>query len=193
MQVKKFGGFKNNRFEFFCVFLVIVGIFIGTVGFVTGNEFSLFKDNFLEVGKDKDFLRFDVFIKTFFGNLLFLFVIFICGFSAVLQPLIFACAVCKGMGLGVVASAIYTALGKEAVLQVFVSVVLPSLFVIFAIIIGVREAFYMSVSIAKAIFTEKNFIGLKDAAKLYIVKFVILVALISFGCVVECILKSLIF
>lgn len=193
MRVSSFGSLKNNRFEAICLALILLGVFVGTLGFVNQSSVYFTGGSAFEIKSNGNILDFNVFLKSFLGNALFLLVIFLCGFSAVLQPVIFACAIVKGMGLGVVASAMYTALGKEGIIDVILSMVFPSLFVVFAIVIGVREAFYMSVSIARAIFTERNFIGLKDASKLYTVKFLVLLTLVALGALAECIIKSIIF
>lgn len=189
--VKNHRFLKDNTFEITFFGIILIANFLATiVFFINFDMYNFYGNLFLEINTKSEFAI--ALIKIVLKNTAYLFVLLISGFSAVFQPLIFACGFVKGLEMSVGIISIYSVLGIEGIPVAILFVIVPSLFTIFALTVGARESFFLSYNIAGAIFTEKYFLGLKDAVKLYKFKFFILEIIAFFGALIECIIKTII-
>ncbi|MBE6837760.1 MAG: hypothetical protein E7509_07220 [Ruminococcus sp.] len=189
MRVSK-NNLGNLKFEIICLCIVLVGVAVGTLCFLTDVDLSFLSDIFYKNHESNGLLSGEVFLKYFLFGSFVLLVIFLCGFSAVYQPLIFLSSLFVGICYGFPIAEIYSYEISGGLLFAVLTVVIPCLITVFALMIACREAFYLSVSIAGAIFSEKNFIGFKEAVRMYVVKFLVLEAIIAVGAFVRCLLFS---
>ncbi len=185
MRVKEKIFIKNNAFEIVYLSVILSGIVATTLLFLLDLKAYIFQQSVLvEIQGKMDFLM--MFAKSFLQNSCYIAVLFMCGFSAVLQPIIFACGFFKGVQMAISILSLYQQNGINGIALSFVLIIIPSFFIIFALVVGGREAFNFSCNLAGAVFTEKNFIGLKYASKLYGVKFLILEAFVAIGVLSKC-------
>lgn len=184
MRVNKLGTKKSNRFEIIYLLTVLVGTFAGTLAFLAG--YSYLGEG--SVLKTVTYSPIEIFLKYLLGNSLFMIISFVCGLSAVLQPLLFLSAAAKGFILGIEISRGYFVAGAENIPVVFAAGILPSVISVFCLLIASRDAFYLSVNVASAIFSDKNFIGLREAFRLYCTKYFILFVILTVGAGMNCLL-----
>ena len=189
MRVSRF-DLKSIKLEIICLCLVLSGVILGTLCFLSDIKIPLVVEMFSENVISETLLSGKVFLEFFAFGSAFLLVIFLSGFSAVYQPFIFISCVLVGICYGYSISQIYSDKAFPQVLLVVITFVIPYVIVVFSLIIATREAFYMSVGIASAIFSDKNFIGFKEAVRFYVAKFFVLEAIIAVGALSRCVLHG---
>lgn len=192
MRVSGFGIHRKNPFELYFLSLVVAGVVVGTFLFQSLFSVSQFYVEALRPSDAGIKTLIKLFFKGFAGNSVFMLVLFVCGFSAVLQPFILMTGFIRGVGIGLVVSSIYSSIGAQGIFNAFVYVAIPSFFTVLALVIAAREAEAMSLSIARAIFSERNFIGFRESSRLYVLKFAILEIIVAVGSAVEILCSSFI-
>lgn len=188
MRVNNSRIIKNNAFEIVFFTTILFGVFVGTVCYI--NDILMFSDKTydfaFEITKDN---YINLFMQKIIVNSTFIILLFLCGFSAVLQPLIFFSGFVKGLGLGRIICLIYSVYGINGVMKNAFQVVFASGIVMFTFVISAKEAFYHSFHIADAVFSEKNFIGFKEASRNYILRFLVFELISTVGVAFECLVN----
>lgn len=185
---------KSFRFlEKNCFFILIIGIMIG--GLITGTY--IFCNMNESVGKSLSFMSTSFIadhtqknimhsvLNGFYTSTAELFVLFILGFCAVLQPLTLAFSFVKGFGLGLMLSQIYSSAGYKGFLIIILLIIPSTLICVFALALGIQESFRMSNSLAKKAFSNKVITGARDDTVTYCKKFLILEVLIIISSAVD--------
>lgn len=188
MRIKNNRILKSYTFEITYLSVILFGIIITTaLCLMNFDIYNLQMGILNKISTRSELLN--VFFKAFLRNSSYVAIVFVCGFCAVLQPALFACGLAKGLEIATKIIFIYQALGIKGALVSLALVIVPSAFVIFALVLGAREAFYLSCNIAGIVFSEKNFFGLKKATKLYFLKFFIFEIFVVIGAFTECVFK----
>ncbi len=180
---------QNNRnFLILATALILAGASLGAIGY-----FALPAENAQELEFVSGYLVSGRLSMTFvqvmgaslISSTIFMMIPFFLGFCALSQPLILLLPVFRGAGLGIGIASVYGELGAKGIGVAAASVLLPAFFTVYALATAVRESLRMSVTLASAVFTEKNFLGLRDHARLYCVKFLVLEAVAAVGAAVD--------
>ena len=186
---------SNNRlfsinFETICVILLILGVSLGTLCSLSDVNFGIFDSVYFIKNSDNGFLSGSVFLRYFLFYSISLACVFLFGMTAVFQPFIILECVFTGVSFGYAVSGIYQSGIHNSLLFSVFTLIIPAVITVFSMIIAWREAFGLSVNIAKALFSARNFIGFKDAVKIYSVKFFVLEAIIAVSALIRCIFYS---
>lgn len=184
MVVVKYNSLSG--FEIISIVLMLFGVVIGTFISLYNINIDLFDKMFTVNYSSESIFAFKYFLKWFLYFSLILIIIFVCGLSSVLQPIILSVGLVVGYGYGYCISQIYMSDYKNQVLIGVLSFVIPAVITSFSVMIAQREAFNLSVNVAKALFSSKNFIGFSEAIKIYIVKFWVLEAFLAVGAFLRC-------
>ena len=107
------------RLEFIFLCVIISGIITGTLGFMSAYS-EAFSDFFFGSEISENSVKFSwaaCFFKSFLGNSAFVFAVFLCGLSAVMQPFVLAIDFVKGLGLGILICSIYSAWGTDGMIM----------------------------------------------------------------------------
>lgn len=180
---------QNNRnFAIIVTALILVGASAGALGFAALSNEGLEDISFLGyiLMTERTSMSFaQVMLRSFAGGTVFLTIPFLMGFCAVSQPLIFLVPVFRGLGMGLGVASVYYSLGLQGIWVAAALILMPAIFTVYYMTVAVRESFIMSVTLASAVFSEKNFIGLRDAARIYCVKFLVLEAIAAVGACVD--------
>lgn len=190
MRVKE-KRFANKSFEIIYLSVVFIGLLTATA-FVVMNSLTENLSSFQNLTLNTKNEFFSLLFKAFLKNNVTLLVVFACGFSAVFQPVIFVCGFAKGISIAVMILSAFEIYGAKGVGIVFLKVIMPCAFSVYALVIGARESFYLSCNLANGIFSKNTVLELKNASKLYIIKFLILEIFVVVGCLLECIIKILV-
>jgi len=168
----------------FCCLLLIIGIFLGTIAAIniSGNYLkyiTIIIDNYFSQQIAQNFLL--NFLSGFFSNFIYIFLLFLCGFCAISQPLIILLALFRGLSIGITISSIYIIYGKSAITFVFVlvipSIIINSMLFIYCCIQSIKLSSYFYVSAVKNNVTKKQYL-IKEFCLKYIA-YTILVCLFS--------------
>ena len=128
MRVSGFRIHRKNPFELYFLSLVVAGVVVGTFLFQSVFSVSQFYVEALRPSDAGIKTLIKLFFKGFAGNSVFMLVLFVCGFSAVLQPLILLTGFIRGVGIGLVVSSIYSSIGAQGIFNAFVYLAIPSFF-----------------------------------------------------------------
>ncbi len=186
---------SNNRlfsinFETICIFLVVLGISLGTLCSLSDIKINILDKIYFINSSDGVFLSGNAFLSYFLFHSISLVCIFFFGMTAIFQPFIILECVFIGLSFGYGVSEIYQSGINNSVLFSVFTLVIPAVITVFSMIIAWREAFGLSVNVAKALFSSRNFIGFKDAVRIYLVKFFVLEAIIAVSALVRCVFYS---
>ena len=197
MQNQRTSGFwrRRNNFFAFLVGATLFGVVLGTMAYCFMsrdflNQLSLAQENFLEVRRNSDFAV--VLMKSLSTSTMFLGAVFVLGFSAIAQPVEIGVLVFRGMGLGVTMAQVYTQYGTTGIAICAVLIVPSALISAYALIIGTREAVYMSNLLMTNSLSDRPSEGMLSSVKLYGTKFLVLEAVCAVLAAVDC-LCSVIF
>lgn len=131
-------------------------------------------------------------MKSLSTSTMFLGAVFVLGFSAIAQPVEIGVLVFRGMGLGVTMAQVYTQYGTTGIAICAVLIVPSALISAYALIIGTREAVYMSNLLMTNSLSDRPSEGMLSSVKLYGTKFLVLEAVCAVSAAVDC-LCSVIF
>ncbi len=185
---------KNERFTAILAGMVLLGVLIGALLYVfvrgTGDEetfarLALVNENFLNTRREASFLR--ILFGSFFSSTLYLGGIFLLGFWAISQPFTLLVLVFRGLGLGAVLAQIYAAHGRGAILITLVLILPYTLLSVTALVLGARESIRMSNIYCAVSLSSRCPERMVDTVKLYLVKFLVLEAMIAAAAAVDCI------
>lgn len=197
MQNQRTSGFwqRRNNFFAFLVGATLFGVVLGTMAYCFMsrdflNQLSLAQENFLEVRRNSDFAV--VLMKSLSTSTMFLGAVFVLGFSAIAQPVEIGVLVFRGMGLGVTMAQVYTQYGTTGIAICAALIVPSALISAYALIIGTREAVYMSNLLMTNSLSDRPSEGMLSSVKLYGTKFLVLEAVCAVSAAVDC-LCSVIF
>lgn len=141
----------------------------------------------LALASDGKWLR--IFLSSFSGVAMLLIAAFLCGFSAVSQPAELLLTAFRGLGLGVCVRGVY--LGSD-VLKSMAAFLPYAVLSTWVLIIGIREAFRLSMRYLSLSVTSENRLGIKNEIIEYSVKFLILAVLLAVLAMADAFLAGLI-
>lgn len=197
LVVEKTRAQKSNlKFCIIVAGLVIFGVLLGAGGlyalsYEKLNDFSFVQSYIVTERKSMDVIR--ILLNSFVTGTLFLIIPFLLGFSAISRPLLFAVPVFRGLGLGIGIASLYYSMGYKGVAVAALTIVPPAVITVYALVIGIRESFFISGNLASVMFSKRNFMGLGEAAKLYCVKYLVLEAIVAIGSAVDALCSFIMF
>lgn len=185
---------EKNSFFILIAGIMLGGVVTGTYVFCNMNgalekTFSFMSTSFISDHAQSELLR--TVLKDFYTSTAELFIVFVLGFCAVLQPVTLAFAFFKGMGLGIMLSQIYSSTGAKGFAIVFLLIIPSTLINVFALSLGIQESFRMSNRMAKKTFTNMVITGSRDETVIYCKKFLILEVLIIISSLADGICSAL--
>ncbi|WRS28247.1 stage II sporulation protein M [Oscillospiraceae bacterium MB08-C2-2] len=125
-----------------------------------------------------------LFVSSLSSSLLFIVVLFVCGFCAISHPVIVALPLFKGLGLGFSTGALYAYYGSRAIGYVSVLVFPSTVVSTVALLLGCREALRLATFFAGAVGRQGN----KEASyslRLYCGRFMVAAALCLGAALIE--------
>lgn len=198
MQHTKGQRFKHNNSSFVILLtaLTLVGVLLGTIGFCTlpvDNviELSFIKNNLIDERLSMTYAQ--IMFNSFMSGSVFLLIPFLLGFCSISQPLLFLIPVFKGLGLGLGLSSMYFSMGIHGVAAAALTILPSSVFMVFTMVIGIRESVVLSKTLVGAMFSDKTFFGFKETTKTYCVKYLVLEAIVAVGSLADVICTFILF
>lgn len=180
---------SNKRFKtlFPIMLLILLGVVIGTAVYIISNDslsgsLSRLNTDFLDFRRNSSYM--DVMLSSLFNSTVMLLILFLGGLCALAFPVILVVPVYKGLGLGCSVAQMYSSLGQRGVLYALLFILPSAVISCYAIMIGTREAYRMSAECFGAIF-KKKIVTVSENAKLYLVKFLILEAILSASATID--------
>ncbi len=147
------------------------------------------EESLLNVRREGDLTR--ILFTSLSSTGVYLLAAFLLGFSAIAQPAELMLPFLRGMGGGVILVQAYgESLSKATAIKA--AVIFPGVFIsLLAVILAAREALLLSNRLLSIVIHDKLFDGLLNRTKLYITRFVGLLALTSVGAAIDTALAML--
>lgn len=164
--------------------LFVAGVLLGTLLLrtATGDTLNLLLQvvgNFVEKRREQSLLQ--NFISGMSSSLVFIAILFVCGFCAISQPVVVALPLFRGLGVGFSAASLYAAHGTQAMGFVGLLMLPGTLITTLAILICCRESLRLSSSFLATIGAGRQKEGY--SLRIYIARFL--------ACGVLCVLSAL--
>ncbi|NLZ46722.1 MAG: hypothetical protein GX896_08530 [Clostridiales bacterium] len=198
MQNIKGHEFKNHNlfFVLLLVSLTLIGVLLGTIGFCTLPveniiDLSFVKNNLIDSRESMSYMQ--IIFNSFVSGSVFLLVPFFLGFCSISQPLLFLIPVFKGLGLGIGLASMYYSMGLYGIPTAALTILPSGIFMVFTMVIGIRESFGLSKTLASVMLSDKTFFGLKETTKVYCVKYLVLEAIVAIGALADMICTLILF
>lgn len=168
--------FTKKKVFYLLLFIFTIGLMYGSILLQNKSEnlFSLLDIIQQTSAKNKiddSFIK--IMISSFSSSLIFLFIIFLSGFSSIGQPCPFIILFLKGLSVGSCISYFYLTYSFKGLLYVLIIIIPSTFIVIFTLILSSKESIKLS-NLLFNTFLSKNIISIKTL-KLYIIKNMILV------------------
>lgn len=169
-------SFKKKKWFYLLLFTFTIGLMYGSIMLksTSDNIFPILETiqkAFTKSKADNSFISNT--LSSFTSSILFLFIVFLSGFSAIGQPVGFITLFIKGLGLGSCISYFYLTYSFQGLLYVLVIIVPSMLITLLALILSAKESIKLS-NLIFSTFTSENSVTI-TTLKLYIIKHLVLV------------------
>lgn len=184
---------KNPTIMFFMI-LLLIGALFGTLIFCNMQSSEISNLSFITQGfiKNKTEQTFvQSLINSFTTSSLLVTICFFLGFGAISQPVEFLVPIFRGLGLGTSISYIYITYGVKGLLITLVLIIPNAVISSIAIIIAARESIKLSNMFTSYIISNNTENNMKSCIKLYVLKFLILFAIIGLSSILDSLLAFL--
>lgn len=183
----------GKKFIILLSMFILVGVVIGTLAICRMEVNNVPKGSYLT----QEFLMTDInitLVQFILNNLKFgMLIIIICmflGLCAIAQPVLICLLIYRGIGLGLSIAYYYILYGFKGGIISFILILPGAIISTFALIIGVRESIKMSNMVLGVIIGNKKCgISDKSCIKLYVLKFIILFAIILIASIIQGLLE----
>jgi hypothetical protein len=186
----------NRRLTIFAVLLTsaLLGMLFGAlcVCYINSQLSDLLKsaeNELFSVRRSGDLSK--ILLSSFAGTGFYLITAFILGFSAFAQPFELTLPFLRGLGCGVILTQIYGSTLSGIPLLKIAAVLPGTIISMIIIVLAGREAVYMSNRLFKICFNDRIFDGLLMRTKVYVSRFLTLLAASSIVAVIDCVLAIL--
>lgn len=185
---------QSKKFIVFLMALVLVGVLIGTLAFCNMSTGEISDLSFITQGfiKNRAAQTFFETLSASFTSAGFLVLLcFLLGFGAISQPAELLIPIFRGIGLGTSIAYIYTSYGTRGFFITLVIIVPHAVISSVAIVIAARESMRMSNLFTGYAFTSGRETEMRTNIKLYLLKFLVLFAIIGISSFLDSILTFL--
>ena len=184
----------NKKIIVLLMVLVLAGVLIGTLVFSNMNpsdlsNLSFMTQGFIENRAGQTFLQ--TLTTSFTSSSLMVLICFLLGFSAISQPAEFLIPLIRGIGLGTSIAYIYTSYGIRGFFITFVMIMPHAVISSVVIIISARESIRLSNIFTGYAFSSNREGEMRTNIKLYLLKFLVLFAIIGVSSFIDSILTLL--
>ncbi len=128
-------------------------------------------------------------LTSFFGAEIFIIALFLCGFSAVFQPVSIAVCALRGMGLGICVTGAYLSDSPLINIALFLPFAILSTAII---LVQAKQSLHLSGCYLALSTTAENRLGIKNEAAEYTAKFIYLSLILAIICALDCLVIRLI-
>ncbi len=179
---------EKNSFFILLIGIMLGGVLIGSLAYcgmseAYVNKLTFSAQGFVEGRAEKTI--FNIFFDSLLSSSLQLFITFILGFWSISQPFELAVPFFKGLGLGASLAQIYAIYGFKGVIIIVLLIIPYELVIVFALVIGVREAIKQSNILARNSFFSSKSHTLNITTKLYFQKFAVLEILMIAAAIID--------
>ncbi|MBC8569583.1 stage II sporulation protein M [Zongyangia hominis] len=177
-----------NLFTLLFAVVLILGVVTGSlltksIDLGTLSDLGLVTLEFIKVKVAQSFWQ--NFVFSFTSGFIYLFVLFLMGFTAISQPLMLGVVFFKGLGLGLSMGYAYSTMGQSGILASMVFLLPNALFISFAILWAAKESFKLSVLFFCQLLPNQSESRLGKMAKKLCVKYISITAFYLAGCALE--------
>lgn len=167
--------------------LILIGVFIGTAVYILKDEplsgsLNELNTDYLSLRSGSSYMS--VMITSLFNSTILLAILFLGGLCAVAFPVVLVVPIYKGLGIGCSVAELYASMGQKGFIYALILILPSAVISCYALMIGTREAYRMSIECFGAIFKSKIY-TVSENAKLYLVKFLILEAILSVSATID--------
>ncbi|MCD8329061.1 MAG: stage II sporulation protein M [Ruminococcus sp.] len=188
-EISRISTDENKRFKTLrpIMLLILLGVFIGTLVYIfncdaLSGSLNELNTDYLSLRSNSTYMS--VMLTSLFNSTIMLIILFLGGLCAVAFPVVLLVPIYKGMGLGCSVAQLYASMGQNGFIYAL-ALILPSAVIsCYALMIGAREAYRMSAQCFGAIFKSKIY-TVSENARLYLVKFLILEAILSISATID--------
>ncbi len=178
---------KRFKTLFPIMLLILLGVIVGTMVYVLSEDMlsgslSRLNTDYLALRQNSSYM--DVMLSSLYNSTLMLIILFLGGLCALAFPVVLIVPVYKGLGLGCSVAQMYYSFGQRGILYALIFILPSAVISCYAIMIGTREAYRMSVECFGAVF-KKKIVTVSENARLYLVKFLILEAILSASATID--------
>ncbi len=128
-------------------------------------------------------------LTSFFGAEVFVVTLFLCGFSAVFQPVSIAVCALRGIGLGICVTGAYLSDSPLINIAAFLPFAILSTAII---LVQAKQSLHLSGCYLALSMTSENRLGIKNEAAEYTAKFIYLSLILAIICALDCFIIRLI-
>lgn len=153
------------------------------------SDLGLITEEFMKVKLEQTFWQ--NFLFSFGSGFLYLFILFLMGFTAISQPLMLGAVFFKGLGLGLSMGYAYSTLGQNGILASMVFLLPNALFISFAILWAAKESLKLSVLFFCQMLSTQSEARLGKRAKKMCVKYICITVFYMVGCALQAGIVSL--
>ncbi|MCC8192088.1 MAG: stage II sporulation protein M [Ruminococcus sp.] len=188
-EISRISTDEKKRFKTLrpIMLLILLGVFIGTLVYIFNSDalsgsLNELNTDYLSLRSNSTYMS--VMLSSLFNSTLMLVILFLGGLCAVAFPVVLLVPVYKGMGLGCSVAQLYASMGQKGFIYALVLILPSAVISCYALMIGTREAYRMSAQCFGAIFKSKIY-TVSENARLYLVKFLILEAILSISATID--------
>lgn len=178
---------KRFKTLFPIMLLILLGVLLGTVVYMVKSSalssgLGALNTDYLSLRTSASYMS--VMLTSLFNSTVLLLILFFSGLCAAAFPFVLLVPVYKGLGIGCSVAQLYMSSGREGIVYSLLLIVPSAVISCYAVMIGTREAYRMSVECFGAVF-KNNIYTVGENARLYVVKFLVLEAILSVSATID--------